>query len=70
MKDSVAYNMTFWGITLSFTFESVIAVAGVMIGVAGVIMQLLNWREKRRENDLKEKEHRLKEKELCLSKKQ
>lgn len=62
MKDNVAYNMTFWGITSSFTFEGVLAVIGMIVGVAGVIMQYLNWRERRRENDLKERE-------LCQSKK-
>lgn len=44
------------GGALTFTSANIISIAGVFIGVIGMVVGFLQWRENKRRNDLLEKE--------------
>lgn len=62
-SEPVGYTLTFWGVTFTLTFQGVMSIIGMAIGIAGIIMSYMSLKERRlsrleskRANDLKEEE--------------
>ena len=64
MKDSIqaaidtkpALTAAIGGGALTFTATNIISVVGLVVGVAGLVIAVMQWRENKRRNDLVEKE--------------
>ncbi len=65
MIDKVAAGMTTSGVGTMFAAPDIyFKIIGAVVGVAGILLGYVRWKESKRANDLKAEENKLKQREL------